>query len=90
MTLNNNWIPVVWDREGDLRSGIQIHRMDSDEYEGSRYAVRNGRLCLSINLDWDIEPMSSNRDKLFYDTFRFLTFEDAVSAVEKLKEDKNG
>jgi len=95
MSFNNNWIPVVWDMEGDTQSGIQIHRMDSPEYSGIRYAVRNGRLCLSVDsLEWDYEPSPSNRDKTFYELYRFKSFEDAVAAVQQLKTknpvEKNG
>lgn len=90
MSFGNNWIPVVWDMEGDTQSGIQIHRMDSPEYEGIRYAVRNGRLCLSVDsLEWDYEPSPSSRDKTFYELYRFKSFEDAVTAVAKLMTKKN-
>lgn len=47
--------------------------------------VRNGRLCLSVDsLEWDYEPSPSNRDKEFYELYRFKSFEEATAAVEKL------
>jgi len=82
------WIPVVWEIDGMKKwtgADIQIHRMDSPDYEGIRYAVRNGRLCLSVDsLEWDYEPSPSSRDKTFYELYRFKSFEDATKAVEKL------
>jgi len=87
--LMTNWIPVVWEQEGkqDIKHPhvpVQIHRMESPFYYGIRYAVRNGNMCLSTDLEWDFEPSPSNREAEFYEKYRFKSFEDAIIACSKV------
>lgn len=79
------WMPVEWIRKKDERSPrpIHIHATVSNDYPSTRYAVRDGGMCLGTDSEWDYEPMPSNRDDAFYEKYRFKSFEEAVKALEK-------
>lgn len=85
------WIPVAWEREKDFKdmqsaSKIRICLMNSPFYKGLRYAVRDGGMVLSIDGQWEFEPMPSSRDDAFYERFRFKTFEDAQKAIDLISD----
>ncbi|MBL8237295.1 MAG: hypothetical protein JNM66_07750 [Bryobacterales bacterium] len=85
--MEDDWIPVEWEHRTDLRhfqNGIiTVHRTVSPHYPEVRYAVRDGpRNCLSVDGEWEYEPLPSERDAEHYRRFRFMTFEDAVAAAE--------
>lgn len=76
----NELVPTEWVFVADAQDRdnpgprVTICRMVSPYYDGVRYAVRLGGMCLSVKGGWEYEPQPSNRDEAFYDRFRFKTF----------------
>lgn len=62
---------------GDMAYPVKLDCVSSRNGP-ERWAVRCGEQCMSINGEWDHEPMPSNRDDRFYATFRFATPEAAI------------
>ena len=62
---------------------VEFHRMNSPFYDGEKWAVRRGRVCLDKDGEWVIEPSPSNRDEEFYAECRFASLEEAFAVYSK-------
>lgn len=85
--MSMEWQATVWRPVGELYSDDPwvpyIVRMGSPFYEGERFAVRNDlKRCLTVDGEWEHEPMPSSRDDTFYEWCRFKSFEAARDAAE--------
>lgn len=85
MEMNDEWIPIAWQRRSDLdvfnSAAVNIHQCVSRDYPGEKYAVRDGSCCLNKKAKWEREPMPSYRTVAFYRRCRFDSFEDARQAL---------
>ena len=82
------WIATEWQLKEqfetmEISNEITIHRMISPFYDGERFAVKHGRLCLNIKGKWECESQPSSRTDKFYDRCRFKSFEEAKKMAEK-------
>jgi hypothetical protein len=57
--------------------------MVSPFYEGERWAVRHGSMCLTLAAKWVYEPLPSSRDDDFYAKCRFDSLDAALAAYDK-------
>ena len=67
--------------------GVEMATLDRvPQADGKdKWAIRQGGMCLSVDGDWEYEPMPSSRDDEFLQRCRFETPFHALSAWEKKK-----
>lgn len=65
---------------------ITIRMVFGPFYTGARFAVRRGGNCLSVDGEWEYEPIPSDRDDAFYAQYRFPDFESAYQAAVRARE----
>ena len=88
------WIPVTWQHKRQVATRdpfpVTIDAVFSRERETPRSAVRHGGLVLSVDGEWEYEPLRSQRDDAFLRNFRFDTIEAAKAAADRAVTKKDG
>lgn len=81
---------------GDHAMGdtITVEMTDNGQVPNSgdgvkRWAVRDGRQCMSLKGVWEYEPMPSNRTRAWLKRFRFLDLDAALDAAKKAYEKRH-
>jgi hypothetical protein len=81
MDVNKEWVPVRWILSGTEMDLINFHIDSVPHQTGIRFAVRRLSYCLNNDLEWEYEPINSDRDEDFFKRCRLGTFEEAQQRV---------